>query len=219
MSRGLAILSTTLLTAGLLVVVDVAVTLAWKEPVSSIYGALQQLGLDDEVAELEEDFPEAQGPTPAELRRDAARLARKLAAEAGQGEGIGRIRIPAIGADYAMVEGTDPGALQQGPGHYSATDLPGAGGTVGIAGHRTTYQAPFRKIDQLGDGDEVFLEMPYATVVYAVDRAEVVPPTEVEVVRERKVENLVLTACHPLYSDAERYVVFAAFDRVEPAAR
>ena len=186
---------------------------------SSIYGALEQLGLDDDVAALEESFPEAEGPTPAALRRDAAKLARRLAAEAGQGEGIGRIRIPAIGADYALVEGTDPGALQQGPGHYSATELPGAGGTVGVAGHRTTYLAPFRKIDQLEDGDEVFVEMPYATVVYSVDDARVVAPSQVGVVRPRKHERLVLTACHPIYSNAERYVVFADFDRVEPASR
>jgi len=208
-----------LVTAGLVVVADVGVTLAWKEPVSSIYGALKQVGLDDDIAALEETFPEAEGPTPAALRRDAARLARKLAAEAGQGEGIGRIRIPAIGADYAFVEGTDPGALQQGPGHYSATDLPGAGGTVGVAGHRTTYLAPFRKIDQLEGGDEVIVEMPYATLVYSVDDARVVAPSQVGVVRNRKHERLVLTACHPIYSDAERYVVFAEFDRVEPAAR
>jgi sortase A len=208
-----------LVTAGLVVVVDVGVTLAWKEPMSSVYGALQQLGLDDDVEKLEESFPEAQGPTPAELRRDAARLARKLAAEAGQGEGIGRIRIPPIGADFALVEGTDPGALQQGPGHYSGTDLPGEGGTVGVAGHRTTYLAPFRKIDQLEENDEVFVEMPYATLVYRVDSAEVVEPSDVEVVRKRKREVLVLTACHPVYSDAQRYVVFAEFDRVEPAAR
>ncbi|HEX6117159.1 MAG TPA: sortase [Solirubrobacterales bacterium] len=208
-----------LVTAGLMVVLDVGVTLAWKEPVSSLYGALKQIGVEDEVAALEADFPEAEGPTPAALRRDAARLARRLAAEAGQGEGIGRIRIPAIGAEYALVEGTDPGALRQGPGHYSATDLPGAGGTVGVAGHRTTYLAPFREIDQLEGGDEVIVEMPYATLVYSVDDARVVAPTQVGIVRQRKHERLVLTACHPLYSDTERYAVFADLDRVEPAAR
>ena len=61
--------------------------------------------------------------------------------------------------------------------------------------------------------------MPYATIVYSVDDARVVAPTQVEIVRERKHERLVLTACHPIYSDAERYAVFAEFDRVEPAAR
>ena len=219
MSRALSIVSVILVTAGAVVLLDVGVTLAWKEPVSSIYGAIQQLGLDDDVEALEESFPEAEGPTPAALRRDAARLARKLAAESGQGEGIGRLLIPAIGADYALIEGTDPGSLERGPGHYSGTDLPGAGSTVGIAGHRTTYLAPFRKIDQLEGGDEVTLEMPYATLVYTVDDARVVEPSQVGIVRKRKEERLVLTACHPLYSAAQRYAVFADFDRVEPAAR
>ena len=208
-----------LLTAGAMVLADVGVTLAWKEPITSLYGWVKQMGIGDDVAALEEDFPEAQGPNPAAVRRDAARLAEKLAAEVGQGEGIGRIRIPAIGADLAMVEGTDPGALQQGPGHYSATDLPGEGSTVGVAGHRTTYGAPFRDIDKLEEGDEVFLEMPYATIVYSVDDARVVAPSQVGIVRQRKNERLVLTACHPIYSDAERYAVFAEFDRIEPAAR
>ena len=219
MSRALAILSVILVTAGAVVLVDVGVTLAWKEPVSSIYGAVQQLGLDDDVTALEESFPEAEGPTTAALRRDAARLARKLAAEAGQGEGIGRLRIPAIGADYAMVEGTDPDSLKQGPGHYSGTALPGAGSTVGIAGHRTTYLAPFRKINELEDDDEVVLEMPYATLVYSVDDARIVEPTQTGIVRKRKHERLVLTACHPLYSAAKRYAVFARLDRVEPPTR
>ena len=219
MSRGLAIVSVVLVTAGLVVVADVAVTLAWKEPVSSIYGALKQAGLDDDVAALEDSFPEAAGPSTAELRRDAARLARRLASEVGQGEGIGRLRIPAIGAEYALVEGTDSGSLQEGPGHYSATGLPGSGETVGIAGHRTTYLAPFRKIDKLEGGDEVVLEMPYATLTYSVDDARVVAPSQVGIVRDRRHERLVLTACHPLYSDAERYAVFADLQAVAEPER
>ena len=208
-----------LLTAGVVVLADVGVSLAWKEPVSSAYGWFKQISVGDDVDALEEDFPEASGPNPAAVRRDAARLAKKLAATVGQGEGIGRMRIPAIDAEFAFIEGTDLGSLQEGPGHYSATDMPGQGGTVGIAGHRTTYLAPFRKIDQLGDGDEIYLEMPYATIVYTVDEARVVAPTQVGIVRERKHERLVLTACHPVYSAAERYAVFAGFDRIEPAAR
>jgi sortase A len=219
MSRALAIASVTLVTAGLVVVTDVAVTLAWKEPLSSIYGAFKQAGLDDDVTALEDSFPEVSGPTEEELRRDARRLARRLEAEAGQGEGIGRLRIPAIGADYAMVEGTYEDALKQGPGHYSATGLPGAGTTVGIAGHRTTYQAPFREIVDLEGGDEVILEMPYATLTYSVDDARVVAPSQVGIVRERKHERLVLTACHPLYSDSERYAVFADLEEVAEPVR
>lgn len=214
MSPWLRIASLALITAGLVVVLDVAVTLAWREPLTSIYGAIQRSGLEDEIAALEDSFPEVSGPTEAELRRDAARLARRLAAETGQGEGIGRLVIPAIDVENPLVEGTDPGALEQGPGHYSGTGLPGSGTTVGIAGHRTTYGAPFRDIVDLSEDDEVIVEMPYAKLTYSVDSARVVEPSDVAIVRKRKDEVLVLTACHPLYSDAERYAVFADLEQV-----
>jgi sortase A len=219
MSRGLAIASVAFVTAGCLVLLDVGATLAWKEPISTLYGSLRQAALGGELESLEDSFPEASGPSAAALRRDAARLARKLAAEAGQGEAIGRLRIPAIDANYVLVEGTDATSLQEGPGHYSATGLPGSGRTIGIAGHRTTYLAPFRSINELEGGDEVVIEMPYATLHYSVDDARVVAPTQVGIVRERKHERLVLTACHPLYSAAQRYAVFADLDRVEAPAR
>jgi sortase A len=212
------IVSLALITAGLVILTDVAVTLAWKEPLSALYGEVQQALLDDDVEALEDSFPEVSGPSQAELRREAKTLARRLAATTGQGEGIGRLSIPAIDADYALVEGTDMGSLRKGPGHYSGTALPGSGTTVGIAGHRTTYLAPFRKIDQLEGGDEVILEMPYATLTYAVDRARVVEPTELSVIRKRRHERLVLTTCHPVYSAAQRYVVFADLDQVAPPA-
>ena len=109
--------------------------------------------------------------------------------------------------------------LRIGPGHYSGTALPGAGTTVGIAGHRTTYLAPFRRIDRLEGGDEITLEMPYATFTYSVDKARVVEPTQVGVVRKRKRERLVLTTCHPAYSAAQRYVVFADLEEVAEVER
>jgi sortase A len=219
-SRPIArILSLALITAGLVILTDVAVTLVWKEPVSALYGELQQGLLEDDVAALEDSFPEVSGPSQAELRREAKTLARRLAATTGQGEGIGRLSIPAIDADYALVEGTDVGSLRQGPGHYSGTALPGAGTTVGIAGHRTTYVAPFRKVNELEGGDEVILEMPYATLTYSVDRTQVVEPSQLGVIRKRKHERLVLTTCHPIYSAAQRYVVFAQLDQVAPPLR
>lgn len=219
MTRRLRIASVALITAGAVVLADVAMTVAWREPVSSLYGLLQQEALGDELEALEDEFPSASGPSTAELRRDAKRLARRLAADAGQGEAIGRLRIPAIDAEYTLVEGTDFDSLRKGPGHYSGTALPGAGTTVGIAGHRTTYLAPFRRIDRLEGGDVITLAMPYATLSYSVDKARVVDPTQVGVVRKRKRERLVLTTCHPAFSSAQRYVVFADLDQVAPAER
>jgi len=87
--------------------------------------------------------------------------------------------------------------------------MPGKGGTVGVAGHRTTYLAPFRKIDKLVRGDRIVLEMPYGEFGYRVEKTRIVSPTATEVKRRVGYERLVLTACHPLYSAAQRIVVFA----------
>jgi sortase A len=203
-----------LITAGVVIVSDVAVTLAWKEPISSLYGAIRQAGAGDDFEALEDSFPAASGPSQAELRREANRLARRLEDEIGTGEGFARVRIPALGVDYTVVEGTDETSLQRGPGHYPATGLPGQRRTTAIAGHRTTYQAPFRQIDELEGDDEVIIETPYADFTYLVQHAEVVEPDRTDIVRDRGHERLVLTACHPLYSDAQRYAVFARLEAV-----
>ena len=125
------------------------------------------------------------------------------------GEGIGRIKIPSIGLEIVVVQGTDTASLQKGPGHYPETAFPGQGKTIGIAGHRTTYLAPFRKINEIDDGDEITLEMPYGTFTYEVQKHEIVDPSQVEIVDDVGYERLVLTACHPLYSAAQRWAVFA----------
>ena len=125
------------------------------------------------------------------------------------GQGIGRIEIPSIDVDYVVVQGTDTASLQKGPGHYPETAFPGQGKTIGIAGHRTTYLAPFRQIDEMADGDEITLEMPYGSFTYTVQKHEIVDPSQTEIVDNVGYERLVLTACHPLYSAAQRWAVFA----------
>jgi sortase A len=106
--------------------------------------------------------------------------------------------------------------LRTGPGAYPDTPLPGGGGTTAIAGHRTTYLAPFRDIDKLKRGDAIELEMPYGRFTYSVQGHEIVDPSDVGVVKPVGYERLVLTACHPLYSAAERIVVSARLTRVVP---
>ena len=98
------------------------------------------------------------------------------------------------------------------------TAFPGQGKTVGIAGHRTTYLAPFRNINEIEDGDELILEMPYGTFRYRVQRHAIVDPYDVHIVRDMGYERLVLTACHPLYSAAQRWAVFARLTEIEPPA-
>jgi sortase A len=228
MHRALRILSVALITAGIVILVDAGLTLAWKEPVSAVYSEVQQSRAADQLAEVESEFLAvdevvelSEGPreqSPAQIRATARKLARLFAEGIREGEGIGRIRVPAMGADYVMLEGTDPGTLQRGPGHYPDTKLPGQGGTAAIAGHRTTYGAPFNDIDAVEKGDEVVLEMPYGTFTYEVTGTEIVEPTETEIVRDVGYEQVVLTACHPLYSAAERYAVFAKLREIELSA-
>jgi sortase A len=212
--RALHITSVALITASLLVLLDVAVTLAWQEPVSSLYARIQQSQADDEVQELTESFPRATG-SEEQIRRRARRLANRFEGELETGNGIGLLEIPAIGQRNALVEGTDLDSLRKGPGHYPKTALPGQGDTVAVAAHRTTYLAPFRDIDDLERGDEVVVQMPYATFTYEVEHHRIVTPDTLGVVRSVESERLVLTACHPLHSAAERYVVFADLSSVE----
>jgi sortase A len=228
--RLLRVLSTALITAGLVILADVGVTLAWKEPLSTIYGSIQQGQAEDELEALEDRFP-----SPADLHavegannieETVAILADRFEGVVERGEGIGRIRIERIGLDIVVIEGTDTASLRKGPGHYTlAADeqrevqgdgsaFPGQGKTVGIAGHRTTYLAPFRRINEIEDGDEIVLEMPYATFTYEVEKHEIVDPSAVEIVKNVGYERLVLTACHPLYSAAQRWAVFAKLTEI-----
>jgi sortase A len=213
MSRVARILSTVLITAGLVVMADVGLTLAYKEPISSIYGEIKQHAAANQLADLESRYPtRADLAAIAGVRgvdRKANVLARRFADQAKTGEAIGRIIVPAMGLNAVFIQGTDTGSLQKGPGHYPDTPFPGEGGTVGIAGHRTTYLAPFRHIDSMHKGDRITLEMPYGTFTYRVQKSEIVDPSDVQIVHKVGYERLVLTACHPLYSASQRYAIFA----------
>lgn len=214
MSRLIRILSIALITAGFVLVADVVVTLVYEEPLSSLYASVQQ---DHAASQLKET--EARYPTAADRRaiarlrnrrRQIATLARRFASTVSTGDAIGRIRAPAMdGLDMVFVQGTDTVSLEKGPGHYPETPFPGEGGTIGIAGHRTTYLAPFRHIDSMKPGDRIVLEMPYGTIFYRVQKTRIVDPSDVGVVRPVGYERLVLSSCNPLYSAAQRFIVFA----------
>ena len=216
-------LSTVLIVSGVLLLADAGLTIAWQEPLSAIYNHFQQNKLS---GQLEDDIDQKLAPTPLEKRAlrtlpDAdsriAFAARALDRKIKAGQPIGRIHIKAIGVDKVLVEGTTTDVLPKGPGHYPTTPLPGAPGTVAFAGHRTTYGAPFRHVDDLEPGDRIELDMPYAKVTYAVERLRIVKPTDTWVTDRVKYNRLVLTACHPLYSAAQRIVVFARQVTAEPS--
>lgn len=213
MRRAVRGLSTALIVVGALLLADVVTTLVWQEPVSGIYARVQQKRLSDRLAAIER-VP----VTPVErkvlkrLPAGAPRLgfaARSLGRRVDEGGPVGRIKVGKIGLDEVVVQGTGTGDLRRGPGHYPDTPLPGARGTVAVAGHRTTYGAPFRRLDQLGRGDRIEMLMPYGRFTYTVERTRIVPPTATWVTNRAAHDRLVLTACHPLYSAAQRIVVFA----------
>jgi len=224
MRRRLRPLSTVLIAVGALLLADAVVTLVWQEPLSALYGRVQQGKLEDKLSAIERT-PLAAVDQRALSRLDARRrlafAARALARRSEGGDPLGRIRIPEIGVSDVFVEGTGTADLRKGPGHYPATPLPGQRGTIGIAGHRTTYGAPFHDVDDLRRGDRIELAMPYGRFTYRVERTRIVPPTATEVTDRVGYDRLVLSACHPLYSAAQRIIVFARLERAEargPAA-
>jgi sortase A len=222
MHRLLHVLSVALITAGVVILADVATTLAWREPVSSLYGSIQQHKAEDELADLEASFPSSGDLRKAARARTSrsrvATLANLFSDKVEEGEAIGRIVIPRIGLDVIAVQGTDTATLQKGPGHYPKTPFPGQPGTTAFAGHRTTYLAPFRHLDQLEAGDPIRIEMPYANLIYRVQDTRVVAPTDVGIIHRVAYQRLVLTACHPLYSASQRIAAFARLQRVSAAS-
>jgi sortase A len=191
----LRFVASVMMVSGALLITDAAVTLLWQEPVSAFVAERQQAQLEDALF----DPPQ--------------RVLRRMPLE---GDAIARIEIPAIGVHEYVVEGTDTGDLRKGPGHYPETPLPGDPGTTAIAGHRTTYGAPFRKIDQVKRGQPITIDMPDGRFVYRVERTKIVDDQDLSVLDRVGYQRLVLSACHPLYSAAQRVIVFARFERRGP---
>jgi len=187
---------------------------------------------DQLAAELSADTsPDA---SEAGTTTDPELLAKDLAAAApvpavvtpapASGQPLGIIEIPKIDLARVVVQGVSKADLKKGPGHYGGTALPGQPGNAAIAGHRTTYGAPFNRIDELEPGDEIVTTTPQGAFTYKVRAAPdgsgrgwfVVKPSGVLVLAPTTTNQLTLTACHPKYSARQRIVVVA--DLVTPAA-
>ncbi len=184
----LRFVASVMMVSGTLLIADAGITLVWQEPVSAFVANREQ-------AQLERAFLDPP-------RRVIERRPLK-------GDAIALIEIPKIGVSEFVVEGTDVASLRRGPGHYPDTPLPGEKGTTAIAGHRTTYGAPFRRIDQLDRGDRITLDMPDGRFLYRVERTTIVDDQDLSVLDPVGHKRLMLSACHPLYSAAERVIVFA----------
>ena len=204
-------LGTLLLIAGVGVLAWALLVWAWQDPFTGLYTRWQQHKLtrryDDLYAAYRPQRPSRStlAAMRQELRSEAA-LYRKTV---HRGDPIGRIRIPRMGINMILVNGTDHETLKKGPGRDLRTFMPGQGELIYIAGHRTTYLAPFSHIDSLRRRDQVTLTMPYATFVYAVTGHRIVAADDLSVLKTHHHEELELQACHPRFFATHRYIAYA----------
>jgi sortase A len=145
------------------------------------------------------------------------------------GHGMALIRIPRLGGGYhfVVIEGVSVADLRKGPGHYPGTAMPGQLGNFVISGHRTTYQAPFNRVDRLRAGDTILIDTRSTQFVYRVTGLKIVMPSDVDVTesvpfhpRQRPTKRLItLTTCHPKYSAARRLIVFGELAEKRPRVK
>jgi sortase A len=217
MRRWVRVTSTLLIVAGVLTLVWALVVWQWQDPFTALYTTWRQHQLTGQYEKRARAFsaPIAQESVAAE-RRSIAREARRYRLRSKRGEAIGRIRVSRMGVNMILVNGTDHDTLKKGPGRDLRTFMPGENRLVYIAGHRTTYLAPFSHIDRLKTGDRVTIEVPYATFVYAVTHHRIVKATDLSVLRSPRHELVELQACHPRFFASHRYIAYARLIRVEP---
>lgn len=150
------------------------------------------------------------------------------------GKGIAVMYVPRLGKDWKwpVLEGTGPGVLKKGLGHYAATAWLGATGNFAVAGHRRTYGDPFKDFPRLRPGDAVVLTDGTTWFTYRVDRGPYrTLPTDVGVVApvpkplrknaagyDRPGRYLTLTTCEPEWGSSHRLIVWAHLDTTQPVA-
>lgn len=217
MKRALRIAGTALAATGLLAAAWAITVWQWQDPFTSLYTAHQQQSLETAYESTEVGYraPIRAGvPTVslAAIRREAAGYRGQL----GRGDAVGKLSVPRLGLDAIVVEGTDSATLTKGPGRYTKSYVPGEGELIYIAGHRTTYGAPFARIDRLREGDEVRIRVPYGTFSYRVTRHVIVPADDVARLRSAGREEVALQACHPRFFATQRYIVYAKPATITP---
>jgi sortase A len=219
-SRVIRRISTLVIVAGVGLLAWTGTVYVWKDPFTTAYTAFEQRRLESSLERTFDEWrPVAPPPTnrptatpkpkPEPTRDDVRREANAYRAATGSGDAVARLEIPRLDLDVVVVNGTDTGSLRRGPGRHLDSWMPGAGELVYIAGHRTTYGAPFSEINELNRGDKIFVELPYATIEYRVTEERIVDSHELSVLKSRGREELVLQACHPRFFASERYLVYA----------
>jgi sortase A len=206
---------------GVAVLVWVGVVWVWQDPFTALYTRYEQHELAKQYADRVAGFRVLPlGKTDASALAGIAREARQYRLASHSGEAMGTIDVPRLGLHHMMlVDGTDESSLQKGPGIYRGDFLPGEHELVYVAGHRTTFLAPFANINDLRDGDKVTIGMPYGTFVYQVTGYRIVVATDVAVLKTQHHEELILQACHPRFFATHRYLAYARLVELVPTGR
>ena len=217
MRRGIYLLGTALAAVGVLTLFWALLVWQWQDPFTALYTKWKQHQLASQYDKRARSFePTISGASQAAERESIAREAKRYRTSSTRGEVIGRLRVPRMGVNMLFVNGTDHDTLKKGPGRDRRTFMPGENRLVYIAGHRTTYLAPFSHIDRLRSGDRITIELPYGTFIYAVTRHRIVKSTDLSVLRSPHHELVELQACHPRFFASHRYIAYAHLLRVEP---
>jgi sortase A len=195
MRRALRIAGTLLILGGALTLAWTLLVWQWQDPFTALYTKWKQHQLASQYQKRVEAFSAPIASTSlADERRSIAREAKRYRTSSTRGEAIGRIRIPRMGVNLVLVNGTDHETLKKGPGRDGRTFMPGENRLIYIAGHRTTY----------------------GTFIYAVTHHHIVKATDLSVLRSPKHEVVELQACHPRFFASHRYIAYARLLRVEP---
>jgi sortase A len=211
-------ISTLIIVVGLGLLAWTGTVYVWKDPFTTAYTAFEQRRLESSLEKTFDEWrpiakPRQQEPRPTKKPMpkpvDVRREARAYRILTEGGDAVARLEIPRLDLDVVVVNGTDVGDLRRGPGRHLDSFMPGQGQLVYIAGHRTTFGAPFSHIDKLRLGDRIVVELPYATIEYRVTGDRIVDQYELSVLKSRGREELVLQACHPRFFASERYLVYA----------
>jgi sortase A len=217
MRRWVRITGTTLAVTGALVLVWCVVVWQWQDPFTALYTLWKQHQLAGQYAKRAAAF--RQRELSASLlaeRRDIAFEADRYRIQTHAGEAIGKIIVQRMGVNMILVDGTDHGSLMKGPGRDLRTYMPGENREIYIAGHRTTYLAPFSHIDLMRKNDKITLIVPYGTFVYRVNGDRIVPANDLSVLHSPRHEVLILQACHPRFFATHRFLVYARLVHVDP---
>jgi sortase A len=219
MRRFSRIVGAVLIAAGVLTLAWAVAVWKWQDPLTALYTHFEQQKLSKSLdKELDAYKPSRSAVTadPAAERRYVAAEAARFRKQVRPGQAIGRIVIGRIGLNMVLVNGTDHESLKKGPGRDGRSYMPGQNRLVYVAGHRTTYLAPFSHIDDIQAGDYIRVEMPYATFVYRAVTHRIVTATDMSVLQSPRHEQLELQACHPRFFASHRYIVFGKLVAVHP---